>query len=155
MAKKETYTLSELMAKCDPNAPMPKALQDWDQLVPVGLEQTVMTGQVNIREAVLAFSKKVAGQFDAVQLILFGSRARGDHHPQSDADVAVILRGQSEDFVEAKLSMAGLAFEVLVETGVLIQALPIWESEWANPTGYSNPALLQNITREGVVLWSA
>ena len=155
MAKKETYTLSELMAKCDPNAPMPKALQDWDQLVPVGLEQTVMTGQVNIREAVLAFSKKVAGQFDAVQLILFGSRARGDHHPQSDADVAVILRGQSEDFVEAKLSMAGLAFEVRVETGVLIQALPIWESEWANPTGYSNPALLQNITREGVVLWSA
>lgn len=155
MVKRKTYTLSELVAQCDRNAPMPEALRDWEQMAPVGLEQVVMGDQVNIREAILLFSEKLAGRYEATQLILFGSRARGDYHPESDADVAVILRGQPEDFVDVKLAMAGLAFDVLIETGILIQALPVWESEWANPTGYSNPALLQNIAREGIILWQS
>lgn len=155
MAKRKSYTLSELVARCDRNAPLPEALRDWDQMAPVGLEQVVMGDQVDIREAILVFSDKLSGQYEATQLILFGSRARGDYHPESDADVAVILRGQPEDFVDVKLAMAGLAFDVLLDTGVLIQALPIWESEWANPNGYSNPALLQNIAREGIILWQS
>ena len=69
--------------------------------------------------------------------------------------MAVILAGTPGDFVDTKLDMAGLAFDVLVETGVLIQALPVWECEWANPAGYSNPVLRQNIAREGIVLWRA
>ncbi|WP_339804647.1 nucleotidyltransferase domain-containing protein [uncultured Marinobacter sp.] len=109
----------------------------------------------DIREAVLVFREKLTNRFDAVQLILFGSRARGDYHAESDADVAVILRGQPGDFVDTKLEMAGLAFDVLLDTGVLIQALPVWEREWANPKGYSNPELLENIVRDGIVLWRA
>ena len=65
MPKKKMYALSELVAQCDPNAPMPKGLQDWDQMAPVVLEQTVMAGQVKIREAVLAFSEKLAGRYKA------------------------------------------------------------------------------------------
>lgn len=155
MKDKKSYSLSDLVAQCDPSATMPEALQDWEQAAPVGLEQVVMGDQVDIREAVLVFREKMSGRFDAVQLILFGSRGRGDYHDESDADVAVILSGQPGNFVETKLAMAGLAFDVLVETGVLIQALPVWECEWANPVGYSNPALLQNIAREGIVLWRA
>ncbi|MBN8241145.1 nucleotidyltransferase domain-containing protein [Marinobacter hydrocarbonoclasticus] len=155
MKNRKSYSLTELVAQCDPDAPMPEALREWDQAAAVGLEQVVMGDQVDIREAVLVFREKQADRFDTVQLILFGSRARGDYHPESDADVAVFLRGQPGDFVETKLAMAGLAFDVLVETGVLIQALPVWECEWANPAGYSNPALLQNIAREGIVLWRA
>ncbi|MFB2765069.1 nucleotidyltransferase domain-containing protein [Marinobacter shengliensis] len=153
MKDKKSYSLSDLVAQCDPNTTMPEALQDWEQAAPVGLEQVVMGDQVDIREAVLVFREKLANRFDAVQLILFGSRARGDYHEESDADVAVILSGQPDDFVDTKLSMADLAFDALLETGVLIQALPVWECEWANPAGYSNPALLQNIAREGIVLW--
>ena len=141
MKDKKSYSLSDLVAQCDPNATMPEALQDWEQAAPVGLEQVVMGDQVDIR--------------DAVQLILFGSRARGDYHAESDADVAVILRGQPGDFVETKLAMAGVAFDVLTETGVLIQAQPIWEREWGNPKDYSNPELLENIVRDGIVLWRA
>jgi len=144
-----------LVAQCDPNAPLPEALREWDQASPVGLEQVVMGDQVDIRDAVLVFREKLSGRFDAVQLILFGSRARGDYHDESDADVAVILAGQPGDFVDTKLAMARLAFDVLAETGVLIQALPVWESEWATPKDYSNPGLLQNIFRDGIVLWRA
>ena len=155
MTEKKSYSLSDLVAQCDPNAPMPEVLREWDQAAPVGLEQVVMGDQVDIREAVLVFGEKLADRFNTVQLILFGSRARGDSHAESDADVAVILAGTPGDFVDTKLDMAGLAFDVLVETGVLIQALPVWECEWANPAGYSNPVLRQNIAREGIVLWRA
>lgn len=155
MKNRKSYSLTELVAQCDPDAPMPEALREWDQAAAVGLEQVVMGDQVDIREAVLVFREKLANRFDAVQLILFGSRARGDYHEESDADVAVILSGQPEDFVETKLAMAGLAFDVLVETGVLIQALPVWECEQTSPTGYSNPELLQDIARGGIVFGSA
>lgn len=153
MTERKSYILSDLVAQCDHNAPMPEALREWEQMAPVGLEQVVMGDQVDIREAVLAFREKLADRFDIVQLILFGSRARSDYHEESDADVAVILRGQPGDFVETKLAMASLAFDVLLETGILIQALPVWENEWSNPAGYSNPALLQNVAREGILIW--
>ena len=155
MKNRKSYSLTELVAQCAPNAPMPEALRDWDQVAPVGLEQVVMGDQVDIREAALVFREKLADRFNVVQLILFGSRARGDYHDESDADVAVILAGQPSDFLDTKLAMADLAFDVLLDTGVLIQALPVWEREWTNPEGYSNPELLENIVRDGIVLWRA
>ena len=153
MKNRKSYSLTELVAQCAPNAPMPEALRDWDQVAPVGLEQVVMGDQVDIREAALVFREKLADRFNVVQLILFGSRARGDYHDESDADVAVILAEQPGDFVDTKLEMAGLAFDVLLDTGVLIQALPVWEREWANPKGCSTPELLENIVRDGIALW--
>jgi antitoxin ChpS len=41
---------------------------------------------------------------------------------------------------------------VLVETGIRIQPLPIWEGEWLRPDTYSNPHLLKNIAKEGLTL---
>lgn len=154
MEKRKRYHLRKLLTHCKPSAPMPDAMREWDQLRSVGLEQPTLAGQANIQEAALAFSEKLADRFGVVQLILYGSRARGNYKSESDADLAVILSGSPVDFVVTKLDMASVAFDVLVETGVLIQPLPIWESEWNNPKNYSNPALLQNIVREGIVLWS-
>lgn len=102
--------------------------------------------------AARAFVAKVARDFDFAGAILFGSRARKSHRPDSDADVAVLLRGRPGKFVATKLAMADLAYDVLLETGIRIQPLPIWEEEWAHPDAYSNPRLLRNIEREGVRL---
>jgi len=44
--------------------------------------------------AVRAFLAKAARQYDVTGAILFGSRARHGYRPDSDADVAVLLRGQ-------------------------------------------------------------
>jgi antitoxin ChpS len=153
MTKRKSYKLSELVAQCDPDAPRPSELQAWEETTPVGLEQDVMGDQVDIRQAVLVFAEMIREQYEATQLILFGSRARGDYHTESDADVAVILPGNPGDFVETKLAMADLAFDTLLETGVLIQAFPVWESEWDHPAKYSNPAILRNIAREGIIVW--
>lgn len=102
--------------------------------------------------ALRAFVQKVSARSDFAGAILFGSRARHSHQPDSDADVAVLLNGTPGNFVPTKLSMDDLAYEVLLETGVRIQPLPIWQSEWEHPESYSNPYLLQNIAREGIRL---
>ncbi len=120
----------------------------------IGLEQRVMEGQVNIRESVLLFTEKARHDYDVERLILFGSRARGDHTPDSDVDVAVILRGKPGDYVDTRLKLAGLAYDVLLETGARIQAHPVWVSEWSAPESYSNPQLLKNIAEDGNTLWS-
>jgi antitoxin ChpS len=37
-AVKQRYTLHELLAKCDPNAPVPEDLKAWNEMAPVGRE---------------------------------------------------------------------------------------------------------------------
>lgn len=98
------------------------------------------------------FVERVAAQYSVSGAILFGSRARGNYRPDSDADIAVLLRGDRGKFVDTKLAMADIAYDVLLETGVHIQPLPIWEEEWEHPESYSNPRLLQSINREGIRL---
>ncbi len=77
---------------------------------------------------------------------------RGTHRPDSDADVAPLLRGDHQRFLTTKLAMADLAFDVLLETGIAISPLPFWLDEWEHPEAYSNPHLLWAIAREGVQL---
>ena len=104
------------------------------------------------RTAIRAFIEKIAQQYEMDRAILFGSRARMSHRSDSDVDVAVLLHGRSGKFVATKLAMADIAYDVLLETGIRIQPLPIWEEEWEHPESYSNPRLLQNIEREGILL---
>jgi uncharacterized protein len=117
-----------------------------------------MTPELNRRldadtaAALRLFAERIGAKYDVAALMLFGSRARGDHARHSDADVAVLLDGHHQRLLPTKLAMADEAFEILLETGVRIQPLPIWEDEWANPERSANPALLQNIAREGLRL---
>ena len=74
----------------------------------------------NTEQAVRHFLTLIADRYELAGSILYGSRARGTHHPGSDADVAVLLRGEHQRFLTAKLDMADAAFDVLLETGILI-----------------------------------
>lgn len=98
------------------------------------------------------FIERIAGQYDIAGAIVFGSRARQMHHPDSDVDVAVLLRGEHQRFLLTKLAMADVAFDVLLETGINISPFPVWLDEWEHPETYSNPRLLKNIATEGVRL---
>jgi predicted nucleotidyltransferase len=120
----------------------------------MGFDKECCMGQRNhidhaTEEAVRRFFDLIAGQYDTAGAIVFGSRARGSHRPNSDADVAVLLSGEHQRFLTTKLAMSDVAFEVLLETGINISPLPIWLDEWEHPETYSNPALLRNIAREG------
>jgi antitoxin ChpS len=102
--------------------------------------------------AVRRFIDRIKSEFDLAGAFLFGSRARGEHRPNSDADVAVLLRGKPEPRVDTALRMADIAFDVLLDTGIVIEAIPFWEEEWARPEHFSNSALIDNIRREGTRL---
>ena len=96
------------------------------------------------------FLRKLRGNYDVERAILFGSRARGVHHADSDLDLAVVLKGAREDFIDTKLAMAGIAFDVMMETGILVQALPMWGDDLDHPERFINPALIRNIAAEGI-----
>jgi uncharacterized protein len=98
------------------------------------------------------FVRQVSAQHPVKVAILFGSRARGTHRSDSDVDIAVLLRGPRGKLMDTSIEMADIAFEVLLETNVYIQPLPIWEDEWEHPDTHSNPRLLENIRREGLIL---
>ena len=60
---------------------------------------------------------------------LFGSRARGDHSEESDADVAVVLHGPF-DFWEERAWLGDLAYDYLLEHWLHIQPYPFRLTEW-------------------------
>ena len=99
-----------------------------------------------------AFVEKLAHHFDVSKVFLFGSRARNTHQNESDADIAILLRGKVGRFMATKFAMDDIAYDILLDTGIRIQPLPIWQAEWDHPEAYSNPALLRNIQNEGVAL---
>jgi predicted nucleotidyltransferase len=102
--------------------------------------------------AVRRFLVLIANRCDLAGAIVYGSRARGTHHPDSDADVAVLLRGGRQGRLEITLEMGDVAFAVLLETGIDVSPLPVWLDGWEHPESHSNPSVLHAIAREGVRL---
>ncbi len=98
------------------------------------------------------FVRRVAVGWPVQCAMVFGSQARGTSHPGSDTDVAIVLTGHPGDFVTTKLALDDVAYDVLLESAIRIQPLPIWEDEWEHPEHYRNPRLLENIAREGLPL---
>jgi predicted nucleotidyltransferase len=76
--------------------------------------------------------------------LLFGSRARGDHKPDSDYDIAVFIHGPDRWLTEVKV-LAGIGTDILLDTGAVISAKP-FRAEAYNWDG----ALMREIRRDGV-----
>ena len=100
--------------------------------------------------AVRRFMSLIPGRLGMDSAILFGSRARGTHDENSDADLAILLKGKLQPVLKTSLDLSDFAFDVLLETGINITPIPIWMDEWDHPQTHSNPLLLANIARDGV-----
>jgi predicted nucleotidyltransferase len=59
-------------------------------------------------EAVRSFIRRIARRYQVAGAVLYGSRARGTHRSDSDADVAVLLAGERLKVLKTTLA-AGLA----------------------------------------------
>ena len=78
------------------------------------------------------------------RILLYGSRARGDAREGSDWDVAVLLRdGEVDDATHRALS--GLAYRILMQDDVFIQAMPLRPGALESDTGYA-----ANLRRDAV-----
>ena len=67
--------------------------------------------------AARAFMQRLEGKYPAIEGLVFGSRARGDHRADSDADLAVVLQGGHDDRYKVSGDMAGIAFDVMMGNG--------------------------------------
>ena len=80
------------------------------------------------------------------RVVLFGSRARGDAHPDSDYDVAVFLRDLTNRWREIA-RLAAIETDILAETGGFIHAMPYCAGSYQERT-----PLMHEIRREGIDL---
>lgn len=81
-------------------------------------------------------------------MVLFGSRARGGHRPDSDADVAVFLQPIA-DPVSAQMDIAGDAYLVFLDTGLYIEPWVLRGSP-ENPDRTHAAAVVDTVCREGI-----
>lgn len=80
------------------------------------------------------------------RIVLFGSRARGDHRPDSDYDFAVFIKGEWELWDELG-ALAEITTDILIDTDVVIsaKAFPAGSHARRSP-------LMAEIRRDGLLL---
>jgi antitoxin ChpS len=83
----------------------------------------VPTTDTAIMAALRALVQKISTRDDFAGAILFGSRARRSHNPESDAYVARLLAGTPGEFIQNKLEFDDLTNEILLDRGVRLQPL--------------------------------
>lgn len=120
-----------------------------DKLIPVQKKPEL---DADTERAARVFLGCIAERYPVDRAILYGSRARRTHTADSDVDLAVVLNGENGIRSAIAIDMAGIAFDVMLETGILVEALPLWNNEMENPEKFSNPALILTIQREGILL---
>ncbi len=102
------------------------------------------------RQNIIALIKeKVRKKDSTANIILFGSRARGEATKHSDWDILILLDRSSVDRLTEKEFRDEL-FEVELETNQPISTFVFSKSEWE--TKHFITPLYQNIQQEGIQL---
>ena len=81
------------------------------------------------------------------RVVLFGSRARRDHAPDSDFDLLVVLKGEINRPTERK-ALHELIYPIDYENDSVVFCLAMDEERFAR----EQSALLMNVRKEGVAL---
>jgi len=85
----------------------------------------------------------------SVEIILYGSRARGDANPESDYDFVILTDGEAtlkgEDGFRRQL------FPIELETGAVLTVILVSRKDW-NSALYGAMPFHQNVVRDGVSL---
>jgi len=84
-------------------------------------------------------------------VILFGSKARGDSHPESDIDLLVVVQGALDGLKE---SLSQLSYDISLEYGVVLSDFVVDERRYRWMSQYREPLLVE-VERKGIELWKS
>jgi predicted nucleotidyltransferase len=123
-------------------------MTDVDLLVPpdqkaVDTAVSVFSGAVHEK-----YGEKLAGVY------LFGSRARGDHKPCSDVDLAVVIDDRDVRGLGHRIELSNLAYDVLLDTGAEIRPWVFGKHEWDDPSLSVDAGLIRSIKHDSREIWA-
>ena len=102
-----------------------------------------------VQAYIKALQQCVGGKL--VDAFVFGSKARGESHPDSDVDLMVILdHPTADDLSEAR----GLAFDIWLSYGVLLSIRAMSRRSW-DALADMHSLYLQNLQHDGISLLKA
>lgn len=102
------------------------------------------------RSAVLEFTERLRKRFGSLikEVILFGSKVRGESDRASDIDILIVLTNLSW---EIKKSISELAAEENLKHNVIISTIRYDENTWENPAVKASP-FGKTVREEGIWL---
>ena len=88
------------------------------------------------------------------RVLLYGSRARGNWHEESDVDIAVVFRGEAPRAFPFGLlrRLSRIAHEAMWATGCAMypSAKPVFEAQIKEPSTAGNAAFFESLATEGI-----
>jgi predicted nucleotidyltransferase len=103
----------------------------------------------NERKALVAAAAMLRGSFPVAELLLFGSRARGEGDEESDLDL-LIVTSQPVDW-RLRAAMVNALFEIELEHDVILSPLVVANTEWKAGDGPLWP-IRDRIVRDGMAV---
>ena len=103
----------------------------------------------NESEAIEAVIRMLKSEFSVSKVILFGSKARGDHDEHSDIDLLVVA-SKLLHWKEEK-AIVGALFDIGMEYDVIFSPLFTFSDEWEKGIFMEFP-VYQEISRDGAVV---
>ncbi len=107
--------------------------------------------QLNLKDnenaALQELKRRLLGRFPDAELIIYGSKARGDYDKDSDIDLLILVDKQVNTALEDEIINLAYDVELLhdVVFGLLIESKKIWNSEISRAM-----PIHWNVDREGV-----
>ena len=105
--------------------------------------------KINEKKALLELKKTLFDNFLVSELILYGSKARGDSDKESDLDVFVILDNEVNDDIREKIFSISFKIEIKYDVifGIIVENKDFWNSSIAEAM-----PIHRNIYMEGVAV---
>ena len=117
------------------------------------IEATKMknSGNLNLKDnekkALLELKKILFKSFSVAEIILYGSKVRGDFDEESDMDILIILKNKVDDNIREKIF--SMSFKIEIKYDVIFGILVETEDFWSSPLAGAM-SIHSNISREGV-----
>ena len=119
-----------------------------------GIEDSLVHLTSNERDALDAIVTRLHLHYrdDLLDVVLFGSKARGDFDEESDLDLLIVVRMQNDGYWEHWRKIGDLTWAIELEYGIVTTMIIKDESGYENMRKHKL-LLYREIERDGITLW--